>query len=336
MVDINNDISRRKSYAALFHLLSYDSCIDAVIPLKLAPILLQCLELGKLELPPLVTNVVEMADQTRFYNKEVVDLLHLKNSRNSLPEEVLLLIQYCCELVIETHKSDVSENEMVIESETYNPAKFGRAYSFTEHGCQVRKVRGFNIDRDREKDVTFDDTPQNLCFKKFPQVSKRGVSYLFLWFCPQHCHCYGFHVILGAEGRKDPAASLYTDIVKAPDVIMYDFCCGLSEYVHNRETGFFKNTRFFHDVFHTFTHKCTAAFRCNKLLGFDGVNSSICEQFNSFLQNIKTSAKLMSQTHFTFYMQFFIPIWNCQKSKSFNKKRSIAVSGELWVTSRRH
>ena len=149
MADINNDISERKSYAALFHLLSYDSCIDAVIPLKVAPILLQCLELEKLELPPSVTNVVEMADQMRFYNKEVADLLHRKNSRNSLPEEVLLLLQYCCELVIEIHKSDVSEDEMVIESETYNPAKFGRAYYFTEHGCQVRKVRGFTIDRDR-------------------------------------------------------------------------------------------------------------------------------------------------------------------------------------------
>ena len=66
IVDINNDISGRKSYAALFHLLSYDSCIDAVIPLKLKPILLQCLELEKVELPPSVTNVVEMADQMRF------------------------------------------------------------------------------------------------------------------------------------------------------------------------------------------------------------------------------------------------------------------------------
>ena len=258
-----------------------------------------------------------------------LDLLHLKNSRNSLPEEVLLLLQYCCELVLEIHKSDVSKNEMVIESKTYNPAMLGRAYYFTEHGCQVCKVREFSIDRDREKDVRFDNTFWNLCFKKFPQVSKEDVSYLFLWFCPQHGHCYGSHVIPGGEGRKDPAASLYTHIVKAPDVIMYDFCCSLSKYVHKRESGFFKNTRFFHDVFHSYTHKCTPAFWYNKLTGFDGVNSSILEQFNSFLRNIKTSAKLMSQTHFAFHIQFFIHIWNCQKSKSFNKKRSIAVSGEL-------
>ena len=191
---------------------------------------------------------------------------------------------------------------MVIASKTYNPAKFGKAYYFTEHGCQVRKVRGFSIDRDSEKDVHFNNTFRNLCFKKFPQVSKKDISYLFLWFCPQHGHCYGSHVIPGAEGRKDPAASLYTHTVKAPDVIMYDFCCGLSKYVHNRESGFFKNARFFHNMFHSYTHKCKPAFRCNKLIGFDGVNSSIWEQFNSFLQNNKTSAKLMSQTHFAFYI----------------------------------
>ena len=131
--------------------------------------------------------------------------------------------------------------------------------------------------------------------KKFQQVSKRGVSYLFLWFCSWHGHYWSFHVIPGAEGRKEPAASLYMHNEKAPDVIMYDFCCGLSEYVHNRESGFFKNTRFFNHVFHSYTHKCTPAFRCNKLIGFDGVNSLICEQFSFFLQNIKTSAKLMSQ-----------------------------------------
>jgi len=33
--------------------------------------------------------------------------------------------------------------------------------------------------------------------------------FVFLWFCPAHGHCYGFHVIVGSDGRKDPANSLY-------------------------------------------------------------------------------------------------------------------------------
>ena len=61
--------------------------------------------------------------------------------------------------MLQVHKFDVSEDEMFIESETCNPTKFGRAYYFTEHRCQIRKVRGFSIDRDREKDFNFDDTP---------------------------------------------------------------------------------------------------------------------------------------------------------------------------------
>ena len=100
---------------------------------------------------------------------------------------------------------------------------------------------------------------------------------------------------------------------------------------HIIENVDFLRTQDFSTMFHSYTHKCSPAFRCNKFLGFDGVNSSICEHFNSLLQNFKSSAKLMLQTHFTFYVQFFVHIWNSQKSKSYNKKRNIAVSGEIQV-----
>ena len=183
MGNINNDISSRKNYAIFFHLLSYDSCIDAVIPLKMAPILQQCLELEKLELPPSVTKVVEMADQMRFYNQEVSDLLHLKNSRNLLPEEALRLLQYCFESVLKIHKSDVCEDEMVIESEMYNPTKFVRGYYFTEHGCQILKFREFSIDQDREKTVNFDDT-RNLCSKNFSKSVKEAYRIFSCGFAP--------------------------------------------------------------------------------------------------------------------------------------------------------
>ena len=102
---------------------------------------------------------------------------------------------------------------------------------------------------------------------------------------------------------------------------MYDFCCGLSEYVHNRESGFFKNTRFFNHVFHSYTHKCTPAFRCNKLIGFDGVNSLICEQFSFFLQNIKTSAKLMSQLVLPFTSNFLFISGTVKKANLTTKAK---------------
>ena len=101
---------------------------------------------------------------------------------------------------------------------TYNPPKLGRAYYFSSLGCQMREVRKFPIDSDTSSE-NFDDAPDLLCAKRLPQVRKQSTSYLFLWFCPQHGHCYGYHIIHGSEGRKDAATSLYTQIETAPDVI---------------------------------------------------------------------------------------------------------------------
>ena len=42
-----------------------------------------------------------------------------------------------------------------------------------------------------------------------------------------HGHCYGFHIIPGSEGRKDPHASLNTHCEIAPKNIVYDFACSL-------------------------------------------------------------------------------------------------------------
>ena len=67
----------------------------------------------------------------------------------------------------------------------------------------------------------------------------------------------------------------------------------------------------------------------DKLRGFKTVNSSICEQFNSFIKNVKTSSKLMSQCHFSFYLQFFINVWNTQKYETFSRKKNIAICGEM-------
>lgn len=237
------------------------------------------------------------------------------------------LLKCCANLVISSHSNDVPPDHPRPIPNTYNPPKYGRAYYFTEHGCQIREMRKFSIDKDK-KNENFDDTPDKECNKSFLEVAKRGTSFVFLWFCPRHGHCYGFHIIPASEGRKDPAASLYTHCKEAPKDVMYDFACSLSEYSHNGESGYFSKTRFFHDVFHGYTHKCSKAFRANRLLGFGSVNSSICEQFNSFIQNIKTSARLMSQSHFCFYLQFFIHIGNKKKRLSFKKHTIIAKESD--------
>ena len=135
------------------------------------------------------------------------------------------------------------------------------------------------------------------------------------------------HLIADGEGRKDPCQSLYTHLVKAPDMIFYDFACSLEEYSMNRESGYFKDTRFFHDIFHGYSHSCSKVYSSKGLNGLRMVNTSICEQFNSYIQCIKASAQHMSQNNFMFYMQYMIDRWNKRKKESYERKlKALAVN----------
>ena len=117
------------------------------------------------------------------------------------------------------------------------------------------------------------------------------------------------HTMAGQEGRKDLycALSLFLEILS--DDLFYDFACGLIS--------------FFHDVFHSYSHKCSDAFKSSRLQGFDGVNTSVAEQFNSFVKCIKGSASQFSQVRFAFHLQFVISEWNSRKS---DRVRKIAIT----------
>ena len=117
---------------------------------------------------------------------------------------------------------NVPPGDFTVTKEHYNPPKYGRAYYFTEDGQRMRTTRGFSIHK--KTSVNFDDVPDaNRCQKSFPMVAKKGTTYLFLWFCPVHGHCYGFHIIPNSEGRKDAATSLYGYLEDAPETIFMTF-----------------------------------------------------------------------------------------------------------------
>ena len=122
-------------------------------------------------------------------------------------------------------------------------------------------MRKFTIDvvNEKKQKKNYDDLPddENICEKIYPNVSKAGQSYLFVWLCLKHGECLGFHMIPGSEGRKDAHASLYCYSEKVPKLIFYDHTCSLAEYYKNRESGFYKSSRFFHDIFHGYSHKCS-------------------------------------------------------------------------------
>ena len=307
----------------VFHLLSFDAPLRSFMSPLLVPVISQLLEITTNQD---TNNLIRIIDECQRYNPSLANFISAFTTDGILDEDAASLLRYIHSKVNEIHDQDVEPVPPIPQIHSYNPPELGRAYYFTPSGSQVRSTRLFTIDGPTIS--SHDDVPTtSSCTKNYGKISKKGASFLFLWFCPQHGHCYGCHIVDGCEGRKDPACSLVTHLPKAPDVIFYDFACSLEEYCLNRESGYFKNTRFYHDIFHGFSHNCSKVYSSKGIKGLESVNTSICEQFNSFLQCIKGSAKHMSQEHFMFYVQFMIDIWNRKKKLSFSKKLKIALSG---------
>lgn len=322
-------LAERKAIAKHFKQLSFDCSVDTFIPLSEASSIIEFIIKCRNKQVNMV-DCLAFANRQHSFNAEIAELLSvsiINSIDGTLNDDVLDHLNHLAEFVTSFHDEDTPPAPIEIIEKSYNPCKFGRALYFQKHGSQVRNVRKFSIDNERKPSAkkdsnisNYDDEPSEVCSKIYPQAAQGGNTYLFLWFCPNHGHCYGFHIIPGSEGRKDPAAALYTHLETPPTNVFYDHACSLSEYVKNRESGYFNKTRFFHDVFHGFSHKCSSSFRCVNINLFDQTNTSICEQFNSYIQRIKSTAKHLSQAHFTFYVQFFIHQWNKQQEYRFAKK----------------
>ena len=144
------------------------------------------------------------------------------------------------------------------------------------------------------------------CTKLYPLTACGRFCYMFLFFCPVYGHSYGFYLIDGWEGCKNPFCALYKYIPKLSEGMFYDNACQLSEYALNRESGLFLNTRLWHDLFHSITHLCGSNFKSSRLTGLHGINTEICEQVNSYLQCVKYAASHLSQEHFVFFTVLFV------------------------------
>ena len=230
---------------------------------------------------------------------------------------------YLCNMVIDLHSKDppAATSDEILEP--FNP-ETGVCYYLSEHGGQIRGAKKYDI----VGSDNFDDKPDDgeECSKIYPSVLRGGYGYMYCWFCAMHGHSYGFHLIKGKEGRKDPFYSLYKYLKKAPKMIFYDFACSLSEYALNREAGYFSLVRFFQDLFHGVTHKCGYSFDFGRLSDLQFINSECCEQFNAYIQCIKYTATHLSQPHFIFLMQFFIQRWNVRKTTARLDRLNLTIN----------
>lgn len=310
-----------QSMAHLLLLLSGDAPISSVVPFNYHHHILQTCAAIRSNV-----DIDKKLHDMKQYGVELSNVLKICKL-HQFGDKCTSFVEYLVDQVIDTHYQDKPVQEPQQIPNSYNPEK-GTAYYFTPHGNQIRKQPIYCVQQAKKN---YDDVPcvDDICRKNFPTVSYGGFGYMFLWFCPIHGHCYGVHLISGGEGRKDPFSSLFKYMPTAPTDIFYDFACQLSEYCLNREPQYFLNTRFWHDLFHGISHKCGKCFKSSRICGMVGINSEICEQFNSYLQCIKYTGSHLSQSHFMFFVQFFIYQWNIEKTAKFQGIVGIALAGVL-------
>ena len=176
----------------------------------------------------------------------------------------------------------------------------------------------------------YDECPQvdHMCTKNFPTVSFVGYGYPFLSLS----HTWALLWVpsyIWEEGRKDPFSVMFKYMETPAEELFFNFACGLSKHCLNRESEFFKNTDFWHDIFHFINHTCGINFKSGRVLGLEGINSEICEEVNLYLQCVKYTSSHLSQEHFMFFIQFFLYLLNKDKTEIFKKQENVAVAGFL-------
>ena len=325
LLELEVSEEQRRVTSKLFYVLSFDAPLRALFP---SPLLSATEQLLSDILNGVEIQLKWYCNISKHYSPYIGSFVSAFMEDQVFDADAFAVLKYLIDTVNSFKESAVTALDPLASTGSYNPLRLGRAYYFTSSGQQLREARKFSIDEKNEKRGSHDDKPNtSKCSKHYPVVAKKGSSFMFLWFCPSHGHCYGFHVVNGSEGRKDPAHSLYTHLPVAPETIFYDFACSLEEYCMNRESKYYANTRFFHDIFHGYSHSCSPVYSSKSLVGLRGINTSICEQFNSYLRCIKASSKHMSQKHFMFFTQYMVEMWNRKKYDSFVRKLSVAASG---------
>lgn len=173
--------------------------------------------------------------------------------------------------------------------------------------CMLQKQSAFKVRTSWPvpkgmRTMHYDDQSADGCSKKREYViGHKAKTGMFIWICMRHQTVVGFHVYKHGEGRRDPLMSLYKFKYDAPSQVFIDCACLSEESALNWLPEFFIKTQFFHDVFHGFAHVCSRRYSHKFQTHMSGYNTSIMEQFNSFLQPLR--ALVCSGTTKVFHMQ---------------------------------
>lgn len=134
-------------------------------------------------------------------------------------------------------------------------------------------------------------------------------------FC-EHGVCYAPFIIPKAEGRDELFSFIIEFLRKAPEIVVYDFCCAFQEYCLNRLPGWFENTFVFIDRTHWPGHnKCALGYCLSRIRKLSHLNSQTAEQCNSVLRVYERSLSRMAQVPFMLALRLVLDNWNKNKEK---------------------
>jgi hypothetical protein len=169
---------------------------------------------------------------------------------------------------------------------------------------------------DIEEDMLTSDT---VCKKADTRayINKDLIAGIFVGCCI-HTVCYGFHLMLAPEGRKDVFKVLYerfpSEVLDHVNVI-FDAACQAGEYCIKREPELFAFTNFFVDRFHGVTHTCNNFWKLASYPGLVELISSSNESLNDFLQQFHSQAAYMKQATLMQFVKFLTGVCNWLLSK---------------------
>ena len=223
------------------------------------------------------------------------------------------------------------------EVDSYDPIIYGCAYYTNSTGGAYRSLPAVKVcshkknkcscDEDVNKDLVNEWEPKCTlpgCVKQ--QWKKTAASnnkmMLMIFVCMISGRVLGWHYVNGSEGRKDVYAVLYKYFKVAPIKLFYDFACGAQEYCLNRFPDFFKDTHFYHDIFHGVTHglTCSSMYKWNTLSNREVFNTSVMEQTNTYINRVQQSVAQMGWAHTVQYTEFFFMCLNLARRFIYSQK----------------
>lgn len=202
--------------------------------------------------------------------------------------------------------------EDTLESFLKTGSFFSKYHSIKKR-CRHYEIDNWSIDSSSRSESCRQTIHEDCCKNSYHTFDK--TDGVFLVWCHRHSKCIGLFVLNGAEGCSQVFRALFTRYKDAQlKKIVYDNGCNLHNFFLNREAAFCRNIRFFVDQFHAIQHTCAASYSSandNSIL-----NSSLVEQKNRRVNNIRFSASWMGEKRFLLFTLHYIHLLNNKYSQN--------------------